>query len=64
MPYFVRVTAIVAVALVALIVIGFLLKIVLFAALVAALIVGGLAIRNAVLRRRSRGGVITLTARR
>ncbi|HEV3089014.1 MAG TPA: hypothetical protein VGX96_17515 [Candidatus Elarobacter sp.] len=54
MGLFVRITAVVAVAIVALIVLAFVLKIVLIAALVAALAVGGLAIYNVFRRRGSR----------
>jgi hypothetical protein len=63
MSLFVRITAIVAVAIVALIVLAFVLKIVLIAALVAALAVGGIAIANLMRRRRS-GAVVTYDARR
>ena len=62
MPLFLRVTAIVAFAIVALIVLGFILKILMFAALVAALVVGVLAVWN--LMRRRRSGAITMTMRR
>lgn len=62
MSLFVRVTAVVAVAIVALIVLFFVLKIVLIAALIAGLVVAGMWL-NAALRRR-RTSVRTLTARR
>jgi hypothetical protein len=62
MSLFVRVTAVVAVAIVALIVLFFILKIVLIAALIAGLVVAGMWL-SAVLRRR-RTGVRTLTVRR
>jgi tetrahydromethanopterin S-methyltransferase subunit E len=51
MHLFVKITAVVAVAIVALIVLAFVLKIVLVAALVAALVIGGLAIARLFRRR-------------
>ncbi|HZO94899.1 MAG TPA: hypothetical protein VFB22_14240 [Candidatus Baltobacteraceae bacterium] len=63
MGLFVRVTAAVAIAIVALIVLGFILKILFVAALVAALVVGALFLWNAVRRNRS-GGITTYTMRR
>jgi hypothetical protein len=62
MSLFVRITAIAAVAIVALIVLSFVLKIVFFAAIVAAIVVGALALYN--LFRRRRHGALTLTVRR
>ncbi|HYW53732.1 MAG TPA: hypothetical protein VFF00_09340 [Candidatus Elarobacter sp.] len=62
MHLFVKITAVVAVAIVALIVLAFVLKIVLIAALVAALVIGGLAIAR-LFRRRS-GAVVTYDAGR
>ena len=63
MGLFVRVTAAVAIAIVALIVLAFLLKILFIAALVAALVVGALFLWNAARRGRS-GGITTYTMRR
>lgn len=63
MPLFLRITLVVAVALVALFVLGFVLKIVLIAAIVAALAVGGLALVNA-FRRRSGLPAATIGVRR
>lgn len=54
---FLRLTAIVAVAIVVLVVAGYLLKIVLLAAIIAALAVGAFFLYNAI-RRRSRFPVI------
>jgi uncharacterized membrane protein YjjB (DUF3815 family) len=51
MRLFVRITAIVAVAIVALVLLGTLIKIVFWAALIAALIVGCLAVYNQLRRR-------------
>lgn len=62
MSLFVRITAVVAMSIVALIVLAFVLKIVLLAALVAALVIGGMAVYN--LFRRRRSGVVTYIARR
>jgi hypothetical protein len=62
MGLFVRITAVVAVAVVALILLGFVLKIVIFAAIVAALVVGGLALYNLV-RRRGPAPVVRYKAR-
>lgn len=62
MPLFVRITAIVAVGIVALVVIGFVLKIVLLAALIGALIVGGITVARFFQRRRN--GAITVSSRR
>jgi hypothetical protein len=56
MHFFVKVTAVVAVALVALLVLAFVLKIVIIAAIVAALVVGGVAIAR-LFRRRPRAMV-------
>jgi hypothetical protein len=64
MSLFVRITAVVAVAVVALIVLGFVLNIVIFAAIVAAFIVAGLAIYNVIRRHRSGPPAMTYTARR
>ena len=64
MSLFVRITAVVAVAVVALILLAFVLKIVFFAAIVAAFVVAGLTIYNAVRRRRPAPPVVTYTARR
>ena len=58
MHFFVRVTAIVAVALIALIVLAFVLKIVIIAALIAALVVGVLAISRMVGGRGRTGAVV------
>jgi ABC-type iron transport system FetAB permease component len=63
MSLFVRLTAIVALGIVALFILKFVLGVVLFAALVAAIVVGILAAWNFIRRRRS-GGAITITARR
>jgi|HubBroStandDraft_1064217.scaffolds.fasta_scaffold15076_3 hypothetical protein len=62
MRYFVQVTAIVAVGILILIALAFVLKIVVLAALIAAVVVGVLAVRNVLTRRRS--GVPTITYRR
>jgi hypothetical protein len=62
MPFFLKVTAIVAVGIVCLVLLAALIKIVAIAAIVAALVVGGLAVRN--LLRRRRGGPITISQRR
>ena len=51
MHLFIKITAVVAVAIVALIVLAFVLKIVLLAALVAALVIGGLAVVRLFRRR-------------
>jgi hypothetical protein len=51
MPLFLRITLAVAIALVALVVLGFLLKIFVLAALIAALVVGVLIVTAAVRRR-------------
>jgi hypothetical protein len=63
MSLFVRITAIVAVAAVTLILLAFLVKIVFFAALVAALVIGGLALYN-LFRRRGPAPVVRYTAPR
>ncbi len=63
MSLFVRITAVVAVAFVALILLGFVLKIVIFAAIVAAFVVAGLALYNLV-RRRQPAPVARYTWRR
>jgi hypothetical protein len=63
MSLFVRITAIVAVAIVALVLVGFLVKIVFVAAIVAALVIAGLALYN-VFRRRRPAPVMTYTTRR
>jgi hypothetical protein len=63
MGLFVKVTAIVAVAIVALFVLAFVLKIVVIAAIVAALVVGGVAIAR-LFRGRRNAPVMTYTARR
>jgi hypothetical protein len=62
MQLFVRLTAVVAIAIVALFVLAFVLKIVLFAAVVAALVVGSLAAWRLIQRKRN--GVVTLSTRR
>ena len=62
MRYFIQVTAIVAVAIVGLIVLWHVFQILILAAVIAALIVGVLAVRNVLTRRR--GGVPTITYRR
>jgi hypothetical protein len=62
MSLFVRITAVVAVAVVALILLSFLVKIIFFAALVAALVVGGLAVYN-LFRRRAPAPVVRYSAR-
>ena len=61
MPSFLKITAVVALALIALVVLSFVLKILIVAAIVAALIVGALWIVRAVRRRSSRA--VTLVAR-
>ena len=63
MNLFLKVTGIVAIALVALTLIGWILHLVVVAAIIAAVIVGGLAIAN-VFRRRRGGAVVTYDARR
>ena len=63
MRLFVRITAIVAVAIVALVLLGILVKIVFWAALIAAVIVGGLAIYN-LFRGRAPAPVARYTWRR
>jgi hypothetical protein len=63
LPLFVRLTAVVAVGIVALFILLFVLKIVVFAAIVAAIVVGALALWNVFQRRRS-GRVIQVSARR
>ncbi len=63
MSLFVRITAVVAASIVALILLGFIVKIVFVAAIVAAVVIGGLAIRN-VLRRGRSAPVMTYSARR
>jgi hypothetical protein len=63
MNLFLKVTGIVAIALVALTLIGWILHLVVVAAIIAAVIVGGLAIAN-VFRRRRSGAVVTYDARR
>ncbi len=60
MGLFLRITAVVAIGIVALVVLGFVLKIVLFAAIVAALVIGGLALAK-VFRRRRTDQVMTIT---
>ena len=62
MRLFIRITAIAAVAIVALIVLKFVLGIILYAAIVAALILAGLAVYN--FFRRRRNGAYTITVRR
>ena len=62
MPMFLRITGLVALGLVALIVVGFVLKIVLFAAIVAALVVGCLALVRVFRGRRS--APLTISVRR
>lgn len=61
MSLFVRITAIAAVAIVALIVLAFVLKIVFIAAIVAAVVVGALALYN---HFRRRHGPLTVSVRR
>ncbi len=63
MTLFVRITALAALGIVALILVGFLVKIVFVAALVAALVVGVVALNN-LFRRRRGGPVMTYSARR
>ena len=63
MRLFVRITAVVAVAIVALVLLGILVKIIFWAALIAAVIVGGLAIYN-LFRPRARAPVARYTWRR
>jgi hypothetical protein len=63
MSLFVRITAVVAVAIVALIVLGFVLKVVVFAAIVAAFVVVGLTLAKACRRRRA-APMVTYTSRR
>ena len=63
MSLFVRITAVVAVAIVALVLVGFLVKIVFVAAIIAAFVFAGLAVYN-VFRRRRSAPVMTYTARR
>ena len=63
MGLFLRVTAVVAIGIVALVVLGFVLKIVFFAAIVAALVIGGLALFN-VFRRRRADRMMTITQAR
>jgi len=62
MGLFVKITAVVAVAIVALFVLAFVLKIVVVAAIVAAIVVGCLAIAR--LFRRRNGAVMTYQPRR
>jgi hypothetical protein len=62
MGLFIRLTAVVAVGIVALFVLAFVLKIVVFAALVAAIVVAALAAWKLLQRRRT--GVMTIGARR
>jgi hypothetical protein len=64
MNLFVRITAVVAVAIVALVLVGFLVKIVFVAAIVAAFVIAGLAIYNVFRRRRPAPPVVTYSARR
>lgn len=61
MTQFLRITGIVAAGLVALVVLGFVLKIVLLAAVVAVLVLAGMTVANLVRRR---NGVTTITMRR
>jgi hypothetical protein len=63
MPLFARITLAVAAVLVLFIVLVALLKIVFIAALIAAVAVGVIALRNALTRRRS-GGIVVVTNRR
>ena len=62
LPLFVRLTAVVAVAIVALFVLLFVLKIVVFAAIVAAVVVGAMTLWNMIRRRRA--GVVPVTMQR
>jgi hypothetical protein len=64
MNLFVRITAVVAVAIVALVLLALLVKIVFVAAIIAALVIAGLAVYNAIRRRRPAPPVVTYTARR
>jgi hypothetical protein len=61
MSLFIRITAIAAVVIVALIVLKFVLGVLLFAAIVAAVVIGALTIYNLFRRRR---GAMTITVRR
>jgi hypothetical protein len=61
-PLFLKVTAVVAVGIVVLLLLGALLRIIVIAALIAAVVVAGIAIRNAIVRRRH--GAITIVQRR
>jgi hypothetical protein len=63
MSLFVRITAIVAVAIVALVLLGIVVKIVFVAAIVAALVVGGIALYN-LFRGRRPAPVARYTGRR
>jgi hypothetical protein len=60
--FFLKVTAVVAVGIIVLVLLAGLLKIIVIAALIAAVIVAGVAIRNALRRRRN--GAITIVQRR
>jgi hypothetical protein len=62
MHLFLKITAVVAVGIVALIVLAFVLKIVIFAAIVAALVLAGIAVAN-LFRRRGNGSLTTYDAR-
>jgi hypothetical protein len=66
MSLFVRLTVVIALALVALFVLGFVIKVLFVAALVAAVVVGVVVVANAFRRRRLRGRaqVMTISARR
>ena len=63
MSLFVRITAVVAVAIVALVLLGILVKIVFVAAIIAAFVVGGLALYN-LFRRRAPAPMVRYTGRR
>ena len=64
MSLFVRITAIVAAAIVALVLVGFVVKIVFVAAIVAAFVIAGLALYNLFRPRRPGPPVATYSARR
>ena len=64
MSLFLRITAVVAVAIVALILLGIVVKSFFVAAIIAAFVIAGLALYNAFRRRRPAPPVVTYTARR
>ena len=61
LPLFIRITAVVAVSIVALFILLFVLKIVIFAAIVAAIVVAAMALWKMFQRRRT--GVVPVSAR-